>query len=74
MITLIFDVRHKTEVNNAVNSLSDKWKTIDILVNNAGNAHGHSPIDKGDVNDWDAMIYGDIKVFYTFKKRLYHKW
>ena len=74
MITLIFDVRHKTEVNNAVNSLSDKWKTIDILVNNAENAHGHSPIDKGDVNDWDAMIYGDIKVFYTFKKRLYHKW
>ena len=33
--TLKFDVTNKVEVFNAINSLSDEWKSIDILVNNA---------------------------------------
>jgi len=59
--TLVFDVRDKEEVNKAIHSLSDKWKAIDVLVNNAGNAHGHAPIDTGDIADWDAMIDGNVK-------------
>ena len=58
---LLFDVRDNKQVNKAINSLSNKWKKIDILVNNAGNAHGFSSIDKGDIEDWDAMIDGNVK-------------
>ena len=59
--TLIFDVRSYDEVENALNSLSDKWREVDILVNNAGNAHGFSTIDEGSVADWDAMIDGNVQ-------------
>lgn len=58
--TLKFDVSNKVEVTNAIKSLPDEWEQIDILVNNAGNAHGLSPIQDGNTDDWDAMI--DINV------------
>ena len=61
VITLNFDVRNKEEVFSAIGSLPDEWKNIDILVNNAGNAHGLSPIQDGDVEDWDAMINGNVQ-------------
>jgi NADP-dependent 3-hydroxy acid dehydrogenase YdfG len=59
--TLIFDVREKSQVQQQLGSLSDKWKSIDILVNCAGNAHGLSTIQAGDLEDWDAMIDGNVK-------------
>ncbi|WP_337041259.1 SDR family NAD(P)-dependent oxidoreductase [Emticicia sp. 17c] len=59
--TLNYDVRNKVEVFQAINTLPDEWKNIDILVNNAGNAHGLSPIQDGDVDDWDAMIDGNVQ-------------
>ncbi|UTA69951.1 SDR family NAD(P)-dependent oxidoreductase [Emticicia sp. 21SJ11W-3] len=59
--TLKFDVSNKVEVVNAINSLPDEWRAIDILVNNAGNAHGLSPIQDGDTDDWDAMIDGNVQ-------------
>lgn len=59
--TLCFDVRNKMEVMNAISSLPAEWQRVDILVNNAGNAHGLSPIDKGDTEDWDAMIDINVK-------------
>ncbi|ODT57357.1 MAG: NAD(P)-dependent oxidoreductase, partial [Paludibacter sp. SCN 50-10] len=31
------------------------------LVNSAGNAHGLSPIQTGDTDDWDAMMDGNVK-------------
>ena len=58
---LFFDVRNRTEVEENLNSLPDDWKAIDVLVNNAGNAHGLSSIDEGDVDDWDAMMDGNVK-------------
>jgi NADP-dependent 3-hydroxy acid dehydrogenase YdfG len=61
VITLQFDVRDSKQVGDAINSLPEEWKKIDILVNNAGNAHGLSPIQDGDINDWDAMIDGNVK-------------
>jgi NADP-dependent 3-hydroxy acid dehydrogenase YdfG len=61
VITLQFDVRDAKQVAAAIGSLPEAWKDIDILVNNAGNAHGLSPIQDGDIADWDAMIDGNVK-------------
>ena len=57
---LIFDVRDLGQVQSSFASLSEDWKNIDVLINNAGNAHGLSPIQDGDVADWDAMIHGNV--------------
>ncbi|GAB3890022.1 SDR family NAD(P)-dependent oxidoreductase [Spirosoma agri] len=59
--TLNFDVRTWDEVDHAIRTLPDDWKTIDILVNSAGNAHGLSPIQDGDPADWDQMIDGNVQ-------------
>lgn len=59
--SLIFDVRDKEVVNNAIESLPEEWKNIDILINNAGNAHGLEPISDANPDDWDAMIDGNVK-------------
>ncbi|MDY0780443.1 SDR family NAD(P)-dependent oxidoreductase [Tenacibaculum sp. IB213877] len=59
--TLQFDVRNKEEVQKAIDSLPNDFKKIDILINNAGNAHGLSPIQEGSLDDWDAMIDGNVK-------------
>lgn len=61
VITLTFDVRVQQDVINCVESLPDAWKAIDVLINNAGNAHGLSPIQSGDIADWDAMIDINVK-------------
>lgn len=58
---LNFDIRNYNEVLGAVNSLDSYWKSIDVLINNAGLALGLSPINQGDVKDWDQMIDTNIK-------------
>ena len=58
---LDFDVRFKDEVAAKIASLPEKFKEIDVLINNAGNAHGLSAIHEGDIDDWDAMIDGNVK-------------
>lgn len=59
--TLRFDVRNRQEVEAAVASLPENFRDIDVLVNNAGNAHGLASLPDGDVDDWDAMIDGNVK-------------
>lgn len=59
--TLQFDVRNKDVVFEQIDSLPDVFSTIDVLINNAGNAHGLDPIQNGNLDDWDAMIDGNIK-------------
>jgi NADP-dependent 3-hydroxy acid dehydrogenase YdfG len=59
--TLQFDVRDKEAVFEQIGSLPDAFSPIDILINNAGNAHGLDPIQTGSLDDWDAMIDGNIK-------------
>ena len=59
--TLIFDVSDRTSVELQLNSLPEEWINIDVLVNSAGNAHGLSPIYKGEIEDWDAMLDANVK-------------
>jgi NADP-dependent 3-hydroxy acid dehydrogenase YdfG len=59
--TLSFDVRDQPDVKKAIDSLPEKWKAVDVLINNAGNAHGFDPIQKGSLEDWDAMIDINVK-------------
>ncbi|MCU0467688.1 MAG: SDR family NAD(P)-dependent oxidoreductase [Arcicella sp.] len=58
---LIFDVRNRQEVEKALSTLPEELRAIDILINNAGNAHGLSPIQDGNTDDWDAMMDGNVK-------------
>lgn len=57
---LVFDVRDRAEVNAVLEPVVAD-KDIDVLINNAGNAHGLAPIHEGDLDDWDAMIDGNVK-------------
>jgi 3-hydroxy acid dehydrogenase / malonic semialdehyde reductase len=61
VITLAFDVRDKDGVRTNIEGLPDAWKEIDVLINNAGNAHGLDPIQRGNLDDWDAMIDINVK-------------
>jgi len=58
---LCFDVRVEGQVNKAINSLSNDFKTIDVLVNNAGLAAGLSSIQQGKLEHWEQMIDTNIK-------------
>lgn len=57
---LVFDVGNAVEVSKSIDSLPLEWKEINVLVNNAGNAHGMSPIQDGDLNDWSAMMDSNV--------------
>lgn len=61
IMALCFDVRNKEEVMETLNNLPDKWKNVDVLVNNAGLAVGRSPIQEGDIDDWERMIDTNVK-------------
>lgn len=59
--TLTFDVRDRNQVETAFKNIPDSFKNIDILINNAGNAHGLDSLENGDMDDWDAMMDGNVK-------------
>lgn len=62
VISLCFDVRHETEVIEAIGSLEHLGvSSISILINNAGLAVGRGPIDTGLSDDWDRMIDTNVK-------------
>lgn len=61
VLTLSFDIRNREAVAKAIDSLPDDFSNIDILINNAGNAHGLDTIDKGSLDDWDAMLDINVK-------------
>jgi len=63
VLTIVLDVRSKTDVENQLSALPKAWKEIDVLINNAGLSLGLEPIHKGDTNDWDTMIDTNIKGF-----------
>jgi 3-hydroxy acid dehydrogenase / malonic semialdehyde reductase len=61
VLTLNFDIRDQQQVEEMIEGLPENWKKIDLLVNNAGLAAGLSPIQQGDLNDWEQMIDTNIK-------------
>ena len=61
ILSLNFDVRNREEVESAIGTLPEEWKSIDILVNNAGLAAGLSHINNGDIDDWERMIDTNVK-------------
>lgn len=61
VLTLNFDIRILSQVEDAVKSIPGIWQNIDILINNAGLAAGVTPIQDGVYNDWERMIDTNIK-------------
>lgn len=61
VFTLNFDIRKRTETEEALNSIPEKWKAIDVLINNAGLAAGLAPVNSADVDDWETMIDTNVK-------------
>ncbi|EOR96235.1 Oxidoreductase, short chain dehydrogenase/reductase family [Arcticibacter svalbardensis MN12-7] len=61
IITLTLDVRNKSEVETALQTLGDDWKAVDVLINNAGLSQGLDPIQDGNTDDWDTMIDTNVK-------------
>lgn len=61
-------MRDYQEVQSAIASLPEAFRTIDLLINNAGNAHGLDPAQSASIDDWDAMIDSNVKgLFYVTK-------
>jgi NADP-dependent 3-hydroxy acid dehydrogenase YdfG len=60
-LLLTFDVRNRKAVFESLSHLPEEWKNVDILINNAGNAHGLDPVQTANLDDWDAMIDGNVK-------------
>ena len=61
VFTLNFDVRNRQAVFERIQSIPENWKHIDVLINNAGNAHGLDNVQTANLDDWDAMIDGNVK-------------
>lgn len=60
VLPLVFDVREKEEVFDAIYNIPDEWKKIDVLVNNAGLALGKDLFDDALLHDWETMIQTNI--------------
>ena len=60
-LLLTFDVRDRRAVFEALENLPKEWENVDVLINNAGNAHGFDPVQTASLEDWDAMIDGNVK-------------
>ncbi len=61
VVTLVFDVRDRKQVEAAITNLKSQIDRIDILVNNAGLAAGLATIDEGSIDDWEQMIDTNVK-------------
>lgn len=65
VLPLVFDVRHRESVVEALNSLVGKWRSIDILINNAGLVYGVDKEFEGNLDEWDIMIDTNIRGLLT---------
>lgn len=61
ILTLDFDVRDQKMVDKMLDTIPEPWRKIDVLLNNAGLAAGFTPIQDGDLEDWEQMIDTNIK-------------
>jgi NADP-dependent 3-hydroxy acid dehydrogenase YdfG len=56
VLPLVFDVRDRKAVFDAVAGIPDSWRKVDILINNAGLALGRDYFDEADIDDWETMM------------------
>jgi 3-hydroxy acid dehydrogenase/malonic semialdehyde reductase len=61
ILPLELDVRDRSAVAAAIDSLPPAFAAIDVLVNNAGLALGMEPAPQADLDDWDAMVDTNVK-------------
>ena len=61
VLPLAIDVRDRHEVEIYLGRLPSEWRDVDVLINNAGLAAGLSPIQEGDIDDWERMIDTNVK-------------
>jgi len=67
--SLVFDIRDKDQVDQAIHALPDEWKNIALLINNAGLSAGLEPLNEGSIDDWNRMIDTNVKgLLYITKK------
>lgn len=55
------DVRDRAAVQEATESLPERFRSIDVLLNNAGLALGLEPAHQVELDDWDTMVDTNIK-------------
>ena len=66
-----FDVRSQSEIEQSMDNLPEKFKTIDVLLNNAGLALGLELAHEAHMEDWEAMVDTNIKgLLYMTRKIL----
>jgi 3-hydroxy acid dehydrogenase / malonic semialdehyde reductase len=58
---LRLDVRNRHDVEEAINNLPARWKSIDLLVNNAGLSRQLVKLHEGNPDSWDEMIDTNVK-------------
>lgn len=61
VLPLAFDVQDQQAVFSILGGIAPEWQAVDILVNNAGGAQGLSPIQDGNLDDWNTMIDTNVK-------------
>jgi 3-hydroxy acid dehydrogenase / malonic semialdehyde reductase len=59
--TLTLDVRDKSGVQHAIQTLPTAFAEVDALINNAGLALGFVPADQNTLDDWEQMVDTNIK-------------
>jgi serine 3-dehydrogenase len=70
-LPLRLDVTNQREVESVIAGLPREWQRIDILLNNAGLSRGLSPLQEGELRDWEEMIDTNIKgLLYVTRKIL----
>lgn len=61
VLSMCFDIRNSSEVDEAYQSIPSEWKNISLLINNAGLAAGLDPIQSASLSDWERMIDTNVK-------------
>lgn len=56
VLVVPLDVRDRTAIRHAVDTLPAEFANVDLLVNNAGLALGLEPAQRADLDDWQQMI------------------
>ncbi len=60
-LPLVFDVRDRDAVEQAIAGLPPEFANVTVLVNNAGLALGLEPAHKANLDEWEVMIDTNVK-------------